>query len=226
MQSHFYGNPPVWFLFSFFCMYVMVHFMQKVRYAAYLALAFPLVSWLIAAYKIPVGMSLANVFMGVYFFYLGKCWHWLQGRVSRPVFLTVSSALLLVFLLGNHYWHGEYDMSLNHWVHRPWGAVVNITCALCGISGILLETLSRRVPAVSFVGEHSMVYFVLHYPILLYYSLVHAIAGRGMRGHWDDFILVLILILSICSWLVPYIERVGWLSGRWPKTVNRASDEK
>lgn len=164
-------------------------------------------------------MSLGNVFMGVYFFYLGKCWHWLLHKVPKPVFLTVSLALFLIFLFGNHYWHGEYDMSLNHWVHRPWGAVVNITCALCGISGILLEILSRRVPLVCFVGEHSMVYFVLHYPILLYYTMVHAVAGRGMAKHWDDCILVTLIILCICTWLVPFIERNRWLSGRTPPSA-------
>ena len=226
MQSHFYGNPPVWFLFSFFCMYVMVHFMQKVPYLAYLAIFFPLASWVLADNKIQVPMSLGNVFMGVYFFYLGKCWHWLLHKVPRHTFMFVSLVLLLVFLFGNHYWHGEYDMSLNHWVHRPWGAVVNITCALCGISGILLMLPAFRVPFVAYIGEHSMVYFVLHYPILLYYAMVHGVAGRGMNKHWDDCILVFILIISICTWMVPYIEKVPWLSGRWPKTVNKTVNEE
>ena len=27
-----YGNTPIWFLFSFFCMYVVAHFTEKVRY--------------------------------------------------------------------------------------------------------------------------------------------------------------------------------------------------
>ena len=219
LQSHFYGNPPVWFLFSFFCMYVMVHFMQKVPYVAYVAVLFPAVSWLLSEYKIQLWMSLDNVFMGVYFFYLGKCWHWLQQRMSKQTFMLLSSALVLIFIIGNHYWHGEYDMSLNHWVHRPWGAVLNTICALCGISGILLGALSVRVPLICYIGEHSMVYFVLHYPILLYYTLIHGISGRGMVGRWDEFIISTLIILCVCTWLVPYIERKPWLSGRFPSAA-------
>ena len=213
-QSHFYGDPPLWFLFSFFWMYVAVHLMQKVPRLSCVALAFPLVSWWLAAEKHALWMSMSNVFMGVFFFYLGHWWHWLQDRLRTEHFVALSAVLVAVFAIGNHYWHGEYDMSLNHWVQRPWGAMLNTVSALCGLSGLLLVGLKRRIPGICYIGEHSMVYFVAHYPLLFYYCFVHLAGNRSMYHHWDDFILSTVIVLCICSWLVPYVERVPWLSGR------------
>lgn len=213
-MSHFYGNPPVWFLFSFFTMYVAVHLIQKVKWLGAAVVLFPLVSWWLAEDRITVWMSLGNVFMGVFFFYLGHWWHWVQDNLRREWFVALSLVLLLCFAVGNRYWHGEYDMSLNKWVQRPWGAVLNAVCAMCGISGLLLTYLRRSIPPLCYIGQHSMVYFVAHYPILFYYNFVHVAARRSMWHHWDDFILSTLIILCVCSWLVPYIEDMPLLSGR------------
>jgi uncharacterized membrane protein YcfT len=94
---------------------------------------------------------------------------------------------------------------------------VNSILALCGFAGILLSLPMKRVPFVNFIGEHSMVYFVAHYPLLIIYHLTHRLFYHTMKGHWEDFILCLAFILITCTWLVPKIESVTWLSGRMKK---------
>ena len=228
--SHFWGNPPCWFLFSFFTAYILFGLANRLRLQrllGLLSLTFPALSYWLYTQGNPLWLSLNNVFMGVFFFQLGRWWRMLQGSVERgtahigPLRLThrwltaFSLLLILLFLVGNRMYHGEYDMSLNKWVQRPWGAGINTVCALVGFSGLLLSLPQRRIPVINFIGEHSMVFFVLHYPLIHLYRLTHLSFGHGIRGHWDFAILLLLIIFSICTWLVPHIERIPWLSGRW-----------
>ena len=66
--SDFYGNAAMWFLFSFYIMYVAVHFIGKVRWLKWLALAFPFVSYWLWSEGNPLWMNLNNVCMGIFFF--------------------------------------------------------------------------------------------------------------------------------------------------------------
>lgn len=226
--SHFWGNPPVWFLFSFFMSYVSVFFMNKVKYLKWVAVAFPFISYYLWKQHNPLWMGLDNVFIGIFFFYLGRMWRWLQARVPKYMLVIASALMIAEFAVGNKLWHGEYDMSMNLFVHRPWGAGVNTVCALLGISGLLLALPMRRVPVVGYIGEHSMVYFVAHYPLIYLYAFTHLVFRHTVVNHWEDVILMMLFILITCTWLVPYVEKVPWLSGRWPKTpssnVNPAYD--
>ncbi len=179
----------------------------------------PFISYIMAQMKNPLILSLNNVFMGIFFFYLGHYWHLLQKKVPNKYLILISLVLIAVFIAGNKMWHGEYDMSLNKWVQNPWGAGINTMCALVGISGLLLAIPMKRVPVIGFMGEHSMVFFVLHYIIIYIYKFVRAINHHSLSHHWDDFIILMVLILCICSWLVPLIEKYAFLSGRFKKRV-------
>lgn len=223
-DSHFYGNPPVWFLFSFFSSYILAHFLDKyllstkVRWIGHLLiLAFPFVSYYFWRMHNPLWMSLNNVFMGVFFFYLGRVWKWLQTQVNRKWLIAISILLIAEFVVGNKLWHGEYDMSLNKFVQNPFGAGVNTLCALVGISGLLLALPLKRIPVIGYIGEHSMVFFVAHYPLIILYAFTHMVFGRSVAHHWDEFALMMAFILITCAWLVPYVEKNPFLSGRFPK---------
>lgn len=225
-DSHVWGNPPLWFLFSFFVTYVVVHLLQRVPplrlggqpfHLSWLVLLFPFVSYHLFTRGNPLPMSLDNVFMGVFFFYLGKAWHWLQQRVPHPWLLAASIVLVAVFIYSNKHWHGQYDMSLNKFYGRPWGAGLNTVFALVGLSGLLLSLPLRRVPLFGYIGQHSMVYFVAHYPLLYLYAFTHLVFHHTVAHHWEDFILMMAFTLITCTWLVPYVERVPWLSGRIKK---------
>ena len=63
MKSGFYGNSPIWFLFSFFTVYMMVRYIDKVKHLCWLTILFPALSYW--AYKTGnnVPMSLGNVFI-------------------------------------------------------------------------------------------------------------------------------------------------------------------
>ena len=83
MKSGFYGNSPIWFLFSFFTVYMMVRYIDKVKYLCWLTIAFPALSYW--AYKTGnnVPMSLGNVFIACYFFYLGRLWRCIAPSYKR-----------------------------------------------------------------------------------------------------------------------------------------------
>ena len=230
--SRVYGNAPLWFLFSFYVAYLAMHFIGKVRHLRWIIVAFPFISYWLYTLDNPLWMSLNNVFLGIFFFFLGRLWRWVVDRVKdsrqtgqphnhatlkRVLFLLVCVLMLVAFFYVNRYRHGEYDMSLNNYVQHADGAIVSTVLALCGVSGILLLLPQRRVPLVNYIGEHSMVYFVAHYPLILLYHLVHRLFGHTIRGHWDEFILIMLFVLITCTFLVPLVEKVPILSGRWKK---------
>ncbi len=243
--SHFYGNPPCWFLFSFFCAYIVIGTVNKLHLNCiynFIVPTFPFISYYLFTIKNPLWMSLNNVFMGLFFFQLGHWWRLLQDRLRKndkeqskgetlsgispaTVFLLVISCLLIAeFIYFNRHYHGEYDMSLNKWVHRPWAAAINATCALVGLSGLMLIVIKRRIPFVNYIGEHSMVFFVVHYPIIFIYRFSCIAFGHNIRHNWIDCVVLTALILIACRLLVPYIERVSWLSGRIKKKTPPISD--
>lgn len=216
--SSFYGNQPTWFLFSFFSAYVLVHFVEKVKNLHWIILAFPIISYLLFTWKNPLFMSLNNVFMGVLFFELGRLWHYWMDRWGKRTTITISTVLIVAFVMSNFFFHdAAYTMSSNTFKGNPIISVFNITCILCGLAGLLIAMGTPRIPVINYIGEHSMVYFVGHYPILYIVKFTHLSFGRSIYGKADEAILLLPILFIICTWLVPYIEKTPWLSGRWKK---------
>ena len=213
----FWGNRPVWFLLSFFVSYIFMHFLGKVRGIHRVVFFFPLVSYWLYSVDNPLWLSLNNVFMCIYVFQLGHAWHRTIDRLPRWSAITISITLLLTFAVLNILVHGEYTAADNVWHGSPVGVVVNLTLVLCGLSGLLLSLHLPHIPVINFIGQHSMVYFVAHYPLIVLYRFIHISFGRSIIGRWDDWVILMLLVPAICSWLVPYVERVPWLSGRFPQ---------
>lgn len=229
--SSFYGNNPTWFLFSFFAAYIAIHFLEKARhwafgrfssrvlqYSSMLYFVFPFISYWLYMQGNPLWMSLSNVPMGLFFFELGRAWNRLMSRWSDELTIRISITLILLFIASNIVFHDcSYTMSSNKFGGNPIITVLNITVILCGLSGLLIAAHLPRVPVVNFIGQHSMVFFVSHYPMLYYYKFMHLCFARSIYGRYDEVLVLLPVIFIICAWLVPYIERTPWLSGRWPK---------
>lgn len=224
MKSGFYGNSPIWFLFSFFVVYMMVRYIDKVKHLCWLTVFFPAISYWAYRTGNNVPMSLGNVFIACYFFYLGRLWQWAMCRFEVRRLMAVSWLMVLLFVVLGFVAPGTYNMSQNIFTGNALMAVVRATLVLCGLSGILLTAKVPRIPWLCFIGEHSMVFFISHYPMLYFYKFTHLSFGRSIYGRVDDALILLPVVFCICSWLVPYVERVPWLSGRWPGSW-RASAE-
>ena len=224
MKSGFYGNSPIWFLFSFFVVYMMVRYIDKVKHLCWLTVLFPALSYLAYRTGNNVPMSLGNVFIACYFFYLGRLWQGVMQRVKRRPMMAVSWLMVVNFAVLGFVLPGTYNMSQNIFTGNALMAVVRASLVLCGLSGVLLTLNVPRIPWLCFIGEHSMVFFISHYPMLYFYKFTHLSFGRSIYGRVDDALILLPVVFCICSWLVPYVERVPWLSGRWP-SPRRASAE-
>lgn len=224
MKSGFYGNSPIWFLFSFFVVYMMVRYIDKVKHLCWLTVFFPAISYWAYRTGNNVPMSLGNVFIACYFFYLGRLWQWAMCRFGNSRLMAASWLMVLLFVVLGFVAPGTYNMSQNIFTGNALMAVVRATLVLCGLSGVLLTARVPRIPWLCFIGEHSMVFFISHYPMLYFYKFTHLSFGRSIYGRVDDALILLPVVFCICSWLVPYVERVPWLSGRWPGS-RRASAE-
>ncbi|MBQ9665439.1 MAG: acyltransferase [Bacteroidaceae bacterium] len=230
-SSQFYGNIPCWFLFSFFMAYVVAHLITKVPPLFKLSIAgktcnfkihwfiflLPFVSYWLWTKDNPMWFGFDNVFIGIYLFYLGRVWHFAIEKMGENITLGVSGILLALFIYFNATYIGEYTMADNIWKGSPIVTVADITLALCGLSGILLTIHLPRIPVINYIGEHSMVFFVAHYPLMMLYKMIRSANVRTLRGHWDDYAILIFILFGVCFLLVPYVEKVPWLSGRFKK---------
>jgi glycosyltransferase involved in cell wall biosynthesis len=105
-------------------------------------------------------------------------------------------------------------MKTNLWTGSFWHVLLIMPLSLLGISGVLLSLPTPRVPLVNYIGEHSMVYFVMHYPIVLSYAYASILLGHNIHGSIPDLIIILLLAFGLCTLAVPFVESVPWLSGR------------
>ena len=211
-----FGNGPLWFLLSFFATYVLMHFIERVRYLHWTVLLFPAIGYWLFKQGNPLWFFLDNVFCGTFFFYVGKVWHHALDRMTKHLALVVSVLLFVAFVFANIYLHGEYDMKTNLWVGPFWNVLLIMPLSLLGISGIFLSLPTPRVPVINYIGEHSMVFFVMHYPIILSYAYASILLGHPFRGSIPDLVIITALAFVLCFLAVPFVERVPWLSGRQP----------
>lgn len=238
-SSQFYGNIPCWFLFSFFQSYIIAHLIAKVppllripipevlRWHPHrtvlnfkihwFILLFPFVSFWLWQQDNPLWFSLNNMFIGIYLFYLGRLWHFLMEKLGKTITVSLSMIMLLAYVYLNATYGGKYTMSDNRWEGDFFVVTFSITFVLCGLSGLLLNMNLPRIPVLNYIGQHSMVFFVAHYPIMMLYKLIRSANVKTLRGHWDDYTILLLVIFGFCFLLVPYVEKIPWLSGRFKK---------
>lgn len=219
-----WGNSPLWFLPCFFTSYIMVHFIEKVKHLNLIILFFPLLSYWLFTLGNPLYLMMNNVFCGAFFFYLGKVWHRILDRIGDSTGLELSIILAAAFILCNIYLHGEYEMRTNSFTGPFWQVMLNTVLALTGLSGILLTTHVRRIPGICYIGEHSMVYYIGHYPLIMLYVFLSVLLEHNIKRSVPDMMIMTLLVFAICTLLVPFIESVFWLSGKslpqpLPRTV-------
>lgn len=217
--SSFYGNRPTWFLFSFFVTYLVVHFIEKVKGLHWIVVLFPLVAYFLFLYGNPLWMDANNVFMGIFFFYLGMMWRRIMKRFSRSTILIVSIVMIMAFLVLNVVWHGEYTMSINSFKGGLLPTMLNMVLAICGLVGFFSCINLPRVPVICYIGQHSMVYFISHYPMLYFYKFMHLSYGRSIWNRPEEVFILIPAVFCLCTWMVPLIERIPWLSGRWKRPL-------
>ena len=216
-----FGNGPLWFLLSFFATYVLMHFIEKVRRLHWIVLFFPAIGYWLFKHGNPLWFFLDNVFCGTFFFYLGKMWHAVLGRTTRTCGLLLSLILFVGFVFANIHLNGAYEMKTNFWQGTFWEVLLIMPLSLLGISGIFLSLPTPRVPVVNYIGQHSMVFFVMHYPIVLSYAYASILLGHNFRKSIPELVVITAITFALCFVAVPFVERVPWLSGRWNSTLRR-----
>lgn len=231
----FWGNPPLWFLLSFYLSYVVAHILNKVQSpvlyrtswgdirlsAVWLTLCFPLLSSLLSVDKTETILCLGNVFMGVFLFEIGRLWRKFVDTHNERKTLAVSIILLAVFAAINVLRPCTYTMSNNLWEGSWWLTTLSVVCAVCGLSGLMLSIHTPRIPILGYIGEHSMVFFVSHYLVIMLYRFTRSAFRHTIHHQWDDFIIILAMCFICSTLLVRFVERAPLLSGRYMKKKSR-----
>lgn len=229
--STWYGNSPTWFLMSFFTAYVAMHLISKAPSIAipithnrsfrlklhWLVLTFPWISYWLFRNGNPLWLDLDNVTWGIFLFFLGRLWHVVLDRLTRRDAFLLSLLMVVVFVYLNYNYPGGYYMYSNKWTGNFYITLPKVLLALCGLSGMLISLRVPAIPLLDYVGRHSMVYFVGHYPIIYLYRYILSYNNITVRSHWYYSAILLAIIIIVLTLAVPWIERVPWMSGRFPK---------
>lgn len=233
--SGWHGNYPVWFLFCFFSAYVFMHLISKAPSLAiprghnksfrikihWIVLIFPWISYWLYTQGNPLWLNLNNVFWGIFLFFLGRLWHVILDKLRRRNGFILSAILLAGFIVINFFDRGSYNMATNLWTEGTFAVTFTKTIlSLCGLSGVFITIHIPAIPVLSYIGKHSMVYFVGHYPLIMFYKMAKSANVRTLSHHWDDWFILIVFIFIILTLLVPHVERIPWLSGKWPKKKN------
>ncbi len=237
--SGFYGNGPCWFLFSFFVAYIAMHLFSKCPSIAFpithnrsfrikihwIVFLFPFVSYLLYEQGNPLWLNLNNVFWGIFLFFLGRVWRVAIERLRPRKMIVLSSIMILAFIALNIIDSSEYTMSSNEWEGNFPVLFAKLILSSCGLSGLFLSFHFPRIPVINYIGQHSMVFFVAHYPVLTFYKMLRSAFVHSIKGKVDDLVIMTILTFVICAWLVPYVEKIPWLSGRFQKKPTVLSEK-
>ena len=65
--------------------------------------------------------------------------------------------------------------------------------------------------------KHSMDYFISHYPMLYFYKFMHLSFGRSIWNRSEEVFILIPAVVCLCTGIVPLVESIPWLSGRWER---------
>jgi peptidoglycan/LPS O-acetylase OafA/YrhL len=153
-------------------------------------------------------------------FFLVRVWRVAIERLRPRKMIVLSSLMIVAFIVLNIIDSSEYTMSSNEWEGNFPILFAKLILSSCGLSGLFLSFHFPRVPIINYIGQHSMVFFVAHYPIITFYKMLRSAFVHTLNGKIDDLIIMSILTFVLCAWLVPYVERIPWLSGRFQKKTS------
>lgn len=157
------SNDALWFLFSLFFVntifYLVSYYLKSGKKVfGFIALCF--IYALIDRYKLPCYLSSSNISLGLVYFYLGyKVKEISKEReiINVNYFIIAVSVFILINIFDP-----QYMMIVT--LTQPEGSfILNLLFSLCGtyILWFIFYKI-QRTPVLSYIGSHSMSYYVWH----------------------------------------------------------------
>lgn len=203
-----------WFLLALFVVRISFHFLHKHHiHPLLIAMVSILLAYgifLLQQVNWAFSVQIANLQLSIEIpFYMGTIFHglFLYGLgyyLQKKQFGTV----ILLFALIIYVLHFYFPISSDFRANEPGGAYwLFVVSGLAGsilFNNIFSRLLSMRIPHLTYIGENSMVYFLVHFPVLYVMSRLLCGTFYSTLCPFLRFILmsgIITIFLLISDWL-------------------------
>ncbi len=178
------GNLPIWFLLSLFSSLLFFAIITKSNINKNIIFAFPLISYFLQTYNIKLPLGLSNLFLGVFFVYLG----YLYKKFDKYNTILLIFSLVL-FLLIQFFNYSYLDFRTNTILNGTY--LSYIFSSIAGI--IIIFNIGRYIDSIkpfNYIGKNSIIFFVLHWPVIFLVKNIFNSYENSQN---------LLLVFAVCS---------------------------
>lgn len=199
-----FGNLPLWFMLSLFTTKILFVIIENFR-ILWIIMLFPITGYILSAHITGSCFGLNAVPAGITFYFYGYIYRRkiLVLTNKAQIGLHVVMGIILIFGL---YWDFSWvDIHYNSVIrgdYIPW--LVNTILALSVTVFVSRKfILIRRFPFFEYLGRHSMIFFVLHWPLLYidHYLITDILSLSSLA----NYLLVSVAVLAIPYFLNEYM---------------------
>ncbi len=194
-----FSNMPIWFLLSLFCVRIVFNYFEIINMGKACIGIAVVVAFLLALIGVTKPPYFGNICLGLFFYGLG--YYLKQIQFKQSIFLISISLYFLLYL----FHPSNIDVRANLCNLGTYlGAVIGGVFAIIAINNLSRCNISLR--PLSYLGRHSMIYYLCHWIIL---KQVQTYVSASPQE------LYLIMCLA-CLILLPVIDRMICMANiRW-----------
>ncbi|WP_066627077.1 acyltransferase family protein [Labilibacter marinus] len=187
-----FGNAPLWFLLSLFIVNILYAYFDIIK-AKYIIIIFPFLGFSLYYFNIKLPLGLSNLFLATFFFGAGSLVRKYMYLVSYRIVIVIN---LVLYLLLISYAASYIDFRSNnlvngHYLVYSFSAIVGLIL----VSGGLTRFSGVRI--VNKIGSNSLLYFILHWPLILTCRLLLYLLGISTLGYHFAAITFFVIFISI-----------------------------
>lgn len=212
LNGSFPSNGPLWFIATLiFCELLTIILERVFTRWIFIAIIFLIGTSLIVEREIILFWNIQNIFICMFFYIIGILYRKWEHLISNHV-LFIVLPLVIINLYYNDSFIDLYNSKL------VWGKeisfMLNSILFVISFSTIYNCYVKKSIPVFGFIGFHSMVYYALHFPILLLsLYVIPSIVGSNINAFYLFCSIVLICtIYALASKKYPIL--VGHIEGK------------
>jgi peptidoglycan/LPS O-acetylase OafA/YrhL len=197
----YYATSYLWFLFFIGVYYVVAPLLRRLPPWA------PVLLGAAIGLALPYGVEERLAYFSVFFF-LGRWASLRRGLLDRltrgRIVLVLALPAVLVGLASAH-----WGLAL---AYRVWLVPLSLAGTLVAIAGTqAIERAGHTLPALTLVGRNSIVYYVVHFPVMV--GTMTALYALGVHGQVVVAVVELVVAAVVCTLLarLRHHAAVGWL---------------
>lgn len=202
-----WANFPLWFLFSISCVIVIFEILNRRMHPILIALIGMVVSIMLNAFNVERPYYAGNISSGLFYYSMGYLLR--EKQCSRKILI----GLFLFYCSFLTIWPQHIEMVRNSCEQGNF--IIWFPLTVIGVYSFIgvFSLYNKKIPILSYLGRHSMIYYVAHWGILEYVSLF---TQNKALPNYETFTIMIVACICILPFLDLIIKKTGlqWIIGK------------